>query len=71
MGPTKGSTGKRGVSQARVGKTHTDMGTSSGKGSGVNRRDSATNTRKVGGSSTMSYRSGDVKRSFGSNAKYK
>jgi hypothetical protein len=69
MGPSKGSTGKGSVTNARVGKTHKDMGAGSGKGSGHNKRDSAINTSSVGGS-TMKYRSGDVKRSTGSLSKY-
>lgn len=70
MGPTKGGSSKGSVSSARVGRTHKDMGTASGKGSGANRRDSATNTSKVGGD-TLRYRSGDVKRSSTTMAKYK
>jgi hypothetical protein len=70
MGPSKGSTSKGRVTEARIGKTHKDMGAGSGKGSGNNKRDSAVNTSSAGGS-TMKYRSGDVKRSTGSLAKYK
>lgn len=71
MGPSKGSTGKGSVTNARVGKTHKDMGAGSGKGSGNNKRDSAMNTSGSGGGSTLKYRSGDVKRSTGSMSKYK
>lgn len=71
MGPNKGSTSKGSVTSARVGKTHTPMGAKSGKGAGVNTRDSAKNTSTSSGGSTLRYRSGDVKRSTGSFSSYK
>lgn len=71
MATSKGSTSKGSVSGARVGHTHTPMGKAAGKGgSGANRRDSATNTSTSAGGSTLRYRSGDVKRTTGSMAKY-
>lgn len=71
MGPTKGSGGKGRVSNARVGKVHKDMGTASGKGSGVTKRDSAIATGTSSGGKTLKYRSGDVTRSTGSFKSYK
>jgi hypothetical protein len=72
MGPTKGGSSKGRVSErARGQHAHAD-GQGAGKGgSGANRRDSATDTSATSGGSTLKYRSGDVKRSTGSNAKYK
>jgi hypothetical protein len=69
MGPSKGSSGKGRVSDARVGKTHKDGGPGAGKGSGNTKRDSAIATSSSGGG-TLKYRSGDVKRSTGSFSKY-
>lgn len=66
----KASYGKGSVSNARVGKTHTPSATS-GKGSGATKRDSAKATGTPSGGSTLRIRSGDVKVTTGSNAKYK
>jgi hypothetical protein len=71
MNVSKASTGKSRVTKAREGSTHTEMGKGSGKGAGVNKRDSAKNTSGNSGGGTLKYRSGDVKRSTGSFAKYK
>lgn len=67
---SKGGSGKASVSQARIGKTHKPMASGTGKGSGA-KKDSATNTSSYGGGKTLRYRSGDVTRTTGSNAKYK
>lgn len=72
MGPSKGGTGKGRVTSARVVKTD-KTSAMSGKGAGVNKRDAAKAGAgsKASGGSTLRYRSGDVKRSVGSFAKYK
>jgi len=70
MGPTKGSTGKGSVTNARVGKTNTPA-KSYGRGNGGPRADSSTNTSSYGKGGTKRYRSGDVTVTTGSNAKYK
>lgn len=68
---TKGSASKGMVTKAREGSTHTEMGKTSGTGSGMNKRDSATNTSNMTGREVLKYRSGDVKRSTGSFKSYK
>lgn len=65
-GSSKGST-----STPRIGKTHVPIGAKSGKGAGVNARDSAKATGTPSGGGTLKYRSGDVKRSSGSFKGYK
>jgi len=47
------------------------MGKTFGTGSGLTKRDSATATGTSKGGGTLRLRSGQVKRSTGSNAKYK
>jgi hypothetical protein len=71
MGPSKGSTGKGSVTNARVGKMDKPVGKTGGKGSGMTTRDSAKNTSTSSGGKTLRYRSGDVKRSTGSFSSYR
>lgn len=52
------------------GRTHTPMGKGAGKGSGMNKRDSAVATSKPSGGSTMRITKGEVKRSVGSMKSY-
>jgi hypothetical protein len=70
MGPSKGSSGKGRVSDARVGKTHKDDGPGAGKGSGEHEARLRDRTARSSGGGTLKYRSGDVKRSTGSFSKY-
>lgn len=59
------------VSGARMGRVDVPMGKASGKGQGVNKRDSATATGTSAGGGTKFIRRGEVKRTTGSNAKYR